>query len=271
LHLVGYILEFNLNSRGFCFILWIVYQSTDVNNIKVSGFILNLLPPLLAFLMIVSVYSKLLHLPFQSQFLPRLFALQLKCCNSLSILITALLRSSLHFSMDIFCKCTLVQVLSLCTGRTAHRVSRGIALLFHDKGTRSGWGVSVTPRPLFTPEKDRYPLYRRLSGPQGQFGQVRTISPATGTRYPDRPARSQSLYRLHYPAHNVDILITLYPAATFVVTFMSSSVCSHPWCYTSIITSTWLVAEDVRMRKVLSWVWVNWWLRSLGKCLCLPG
>jgi len=30
-------------------------------------------------------------------------------------------------------KVTLVQALRLCTGRTAHRGSRGIALLFHDQ------------------------------------------------------------------------------------------------------------------------------------------
>jgi hypothetical protein len=35
-------------------------------------------------------------------------------------------------------KCTLVQALRLCTGRTTYRGSRGIALLFHDHGTRSG-------------------------------------------------------------------------------------------------------------------------------------
>jgi len=35
-------------------------------------------------------------------------------------------------------KVTLVQTLRLCTGRTAHRGSRGIALLFHDHGTRRG-------------------------------------------------------------------------------------------------------------------------------------
>jgi len=29
------------------------------------------------------------------------------------------------------------------------------------------------------------------------------ISPPTGIRSPDRPARSQSLYRLRYPAHNI--------------------------------------------------------------------
>ena len=35
-------------------------------------------------------------------------------------------------------KCTLVQALRLCTGRTAHRESRGIALLFHDHSKRRG-------------------------------------------------------------------------------------------------------------------------------------
>jgi len=35
-------------------------------------------------------------------------------------------------------KCTLVQALRLCTGRTAYRGSRSIALLFLDHGTRRG-------------------------------------------------------------------------------------------------------------------------------------
>jgi len=55
-------------------------------------------------------------------------------------------------------QCTHVHALRLCTGRTAHRGSRGIALLFHDHGTRRGWGISVTPRPLFTPGKDPVPI-----------------------------------------------------------------------------------------------------------------
>ena len=75
---------------------------------------------------------------------------------------------------------TLVQALMLCTGRTAHRGSRGIDLPFHDHGTRRGWGFSVTPRPLFTPGKTRYPLYRRLGGPQGRYGKVRKIAPPPG-------------------------------------------------------------------------------------------
>ena len=35
-------------------------------------------------------------------------------------------------------KCTHVEALRLRTGRTAHRGSRGIALPFHDHGTRRG-------------------------------------------------------------------------------------------------------------------------------------
>ena len=45
-------------------------------------------------------------------------------------------------------KCTLVQALMLCTGRTVHSGSRGIALPIHDHGTRRGCGVSVKPRVL---------------------------------------------------------------------------------------------------------------------------
>ena len=74
-------------------------------------------------------------------------------------------------------KCTLVQALRLYTGRTAHRVSRGIALSFHDHGTRKGWGVSVTPRPIFTPGKEPVPIVRRLGGLQGRSGQMRKFSP----------------------------------------------------------------------------------------------
>ena len=47
-----------------------------------------------------------------------------------------------------------------------------------------------------TPGKTRYPLYRRLGGPQGRYVRVRKISPPPGIRTPDRPARSESLCRL---------------------------------------------------------------------------
>ena len=98
-------------------------------------------------------------------------------------------------------KCTLVQALRLCTGPTVHRGSRGIALPFHEHGTRRGEGSASRPGRSLPPGKTRYPLYRRLGGPLGRFGQVRKISPPTGIRSPDRPARSHSLYLLSYPVH----------------------------------------------------------------------
>jgi hypothetical protein len=64
-------------------------------------------------------------------------------------------------------QCTLVQALRLCTGRTVHRGSRGIALLFHDHGTRRRWGVSVTPRPLFTTGKDLVPIVQKAGWAPG--------------------------------------------------------------------------------------------------------
>jgi hypothetical protein len=51
-----------------------------------------------------------------------------------------------------------------------------------------------------SPGKTRYPLYRRLGEAQDRSGQMRKVSPPNGIRYSDRPARSQSLYRLRYPA-----------------------------------------------------------------------
>jgi len=65
-------------------------------------------------------------------------------------------------------KCTLVQAVRFCTGHTAHRGSRGIALPFLDHGTRMGWGVSVMSRPLFTPGKDPVPIVQKagwVTGP----------------------------------------------------------------------------------------------------------
>ena len=62
-------------------------------------------------------------------------------------------------------KCTLVQALRPCTGRTAHRRSRGIALLFLDHGTRRDEVSASRPDRSLPPRKTRYPFYRRLGGP----------------------------------------------------------------------------------------------------------
>jgi len=77
-------------------------------------------------------------------------------------------------------KCTLVQALRLCAGRTAYRGSRGIALLLFDHGTRRGEGSASRPGRSLPPGKTQYPLYSRLGGPQGRSGQVRKVSPPPG-------------------------------------------------------------------------------------------
>ena len=98
--------------------------------------------------------------------------------------------------------------LRLCTGRTAHRVSRGIALLFLDYGTRRWWGVSVTPRPLFTPGKNTVPIVqeaRWFPGPVSSRAEnlahtrirSRTVQPVA-SRYTDwatRPTIKQDEFR----------------------------------------------------------------------------
>jgi len=100
-------------------------------------------------------------------------------------------------------KCTLVQALGLCTGRTAHRGSRGIDLPFLDHGTRRGCGVSITSRPLFIPGKDPVHIVQEAGwAPRPVWTAAKNLVPI-GIRSPDRPARCQSLYRLRYPAHMV--------------------------------------------------------------------
>ena len=86
----------------------------------------------------------------------------------------------------------------LCTGRTARKGSRGITLFFHDHGTRWGCGVSVTPRPLFTSGKEPVPTVQEAGWAPAPVWTGAENLALTGIRSPDRPARSQSLYRQSY-------------------------------------------------------------------------
>ena len=82
----------------------------------------------------------------------------------------------------------------------AQRVIRGIALLLHDRGTRRGWVVSSTPRPHFTPGKDPVPILQEAGWAPGPVWTAGKSRPHRDS-ITDRPARSQALYRLSYPAH----------------------------------------------------------------------
>ena len=64
--------------------------------------------------------------------------------------------------------------------------------------------VSSRPRPYFNTGKDPVPIVQEagwVPGPVWRGGKSRPIR----IRSPDRPARSQSLYRLRYQAHNLSI------------------------------------------------------------------
>jgi hypothetical protein len=68
---------------------------------------------------------------------------------------------------------------------------------FHLGAKLGSW---LTPRPsCFTPGSDLIPLYRRMGGPQ-VWADTENLAP-NRIRSPDRPARSDSLYRLSYPGH----------------------------------------------------------------------
>ena len=70
------------------------------------------------------------------------------------------------------------------------------------------WSAARPDRTL-PPGKTRYPFYRRLGGHQGWSGRAEESRPHRDS-IPNRPARSQSLYRLSYRGHDLCVLPVLY-------------------------------------------------------------
>jgi hypothetical protein len=77
---------------------------------------------------------------------------------------------------------------------------RGIALLFLDLCARRGWVVSAMPRPLYPQERPGIHCTGGWVGVRAGLDVCEKSPSPTRIRSPDRPARSQSLYRLSYPA-----------------------------------------------------------------------
>ena len=99
-------------------------------------------------------------------------------------------------------KVTLVQALRFCTGRTAHRGSRGIALPFHDHGTRK--------KPLFILGKDPVPIVQKAGWPPGPvWTGAENLAPPPGLDPRTVQPVAQSLYRLSYRAHTDSANATL--------------------------------------------------------------
>jgi hypothetical protein len=91
-----------------------------------------------------------------------------------------------------WCTCLLLDAsanLSRYRLGVAQSVGRGIALLFHDLGTRRCWTVSRTPRPQFTPGKDPVPIVQEAGWAPGPVWTGAEYLGPTGIRSSDRPAR----------------------------------------------------------------------------------
>jgi len=100
----------------------------------------------------------------------------------------------IHIHVKVKVKCSCYR-----TGVT-QRLGRGIALLFHDRSTRRVVsGQQHAPAVLYPRERPGIQLYRRQSWSKGLSGREKNLVP-TGIWSPDRPTRSESLYRLRYPS-----------------------------------------------------------------------
>ena len=78
--------------------------------------------------------------------------------------------------------------------------------------------------------KTQHPLYRRLGGPQGRSRPHRDS-------IPDRPARSQPLYRLSYPAHYT-VCVYIYIYIYIYCMCVCMYVCIYIYIYTHTHTHT---------------------------------
>ena len=101
----------------------------------------------------------------------------------------------------------------------AQSVGRGIALLFHDRGTRRGWGFSSTPRPHFIPGKDPVPILQKSGwapGPVWTGGKSRHHRDSI----PGIPARSSVAIPTELPGPRLEsvLVINRKDECTFDVT-----------------------------------------------------
>jgi len=118
----------------------------------------------------------------------------------------------------------------------AQRMGRGIALLFHDRGTRRRWVVSSTPQPHFTPGKDPVPILQE-DGWSPELVWTSGKSRPYRDSIPDCQACTQSLYWLSYPVQtpthtythththtHKHIYIYMYEFIIYLNSFITTSV-----------------------------------------------
>jgi hypothetical protein len=66
--------------------------------------------------------------------------------------------------------------------------------------------VSSTPRPLYSRERDPVPIVQKAGWVPAPVWTAAENLASTGVRSPDRPVRSESLYRLSYRGPPVTVM-----------------------------------------------------------------
>ena len=132
----------------------------------------------------------------------------------------------------------------------SQRVGRGIALLFHDRGTRRGWVVSSTPRPHFTPrERPGAHFTGGWVGSQARSGRAENLVP-TGIR--SRTVQPVVSLYTDWATRPTHILQELRKEKHCVCTYCSCHFgCVSAGVYCSEIASQ-LCAQEVRRSIVIN-------------------
>ena len=124
----------------------------------------------------------------------------------------------------------------------AQRVGRGIALLFHDCGTRRGWVVSSMPRPHFTPGKEPVPILQEAGwtpGPVWTGGKSRPYQDSI----PDRPARSSVAVLTELPGPRV-LVLEMYIRKSFEFRHLTQSFISFARMSYRGCSLSWFASRD---------------------------
>jgi len=127
-------------------------------------------------------------------------------------------------------------------------------------GTRRGWGVSATPRLLFTPGKDPVPIVQEAGwAPKPVWTGAENLAP-TGIRSPDCPARSQLLYQLRYPAHS------FYRKQIFIVRQFVGEMCK---LFTNeLLVQLEFYKADINLQYILLKFLSSFW--GYSECFDVP-
>ena len=103
-------------------------------------------------------------------------------------------------------------------------MSRGIAVPVNDLGARWGWMVITTPRPFYPRKGPGACCTGGWVGPRADLDGCGKSHPPTWIRFPYRPARSESLYRLSYPGQ-------LYTCVIMFFSLTVQYISIHLWRY----------------------------------------